>query len=356
MFFFDKKKESTLCGRTILKLNSTKERSIHEKTMKEGERIQKKYTPLKVVGRGAFGVVCSARDPVGDLVAMKKVREDPTRKNREVEIMEMVRNSPNIVSIKRSFRTAGKIPSDVFLNIVMEYLPTNVHDFVLEYRKKKEPVPMLYIKLFSFQMFYGLYQLHKKRIVHRDIKPQNLLLNDVTGELKICDFGSAKKLDPKEKNISYIQSRYYRAPELIYGCQNYTTSIDIWSAGCVIAEMLLVGRPIFMGNSQTSQLLEIAKVIGNPTDEDLMSFTHNLIIRMPQITPLGLKKVLPEKTPKDLLLLLDEIFSYAPKLRPSAKECLENEFFDDLFEEREGGSCFKMPNGNPILKLKRKPE
>lgn len=356
MFFFDKRKEATLCGRTILKLNSTKDRSNLEKALKEGEKIQKKYTPLKVIGRGAFGVVSSARDPIGDLVALKKIREDPTRKNREVEIMEMVKNTPNVVSIKQSFRTVGKTPSDIFLNIVMDYVSNNVHDFVLEYRKKKEPVPIIYIKLFSFQLFYGLHQLHKKRIVHRDIKPQNLLINDDNGELKICDFGSAKKLDPKEKNVSYIQSRYYRAPELIYGCQNYTTAIDIWSAGCVIAEMLLIGRPIFMGNSQTSQLYEIVKILGNPTEEDLMSFTHNLIIRMPQIKAIGLKNVLPTTTPKDLIILLNEIFSYTPKLRPTAKECLENEFFNELFEEKEGDFAFKMPNGKPILKLKKNPD
>ena len=242
---------------------------------------------------------------------------------------------------------------DAYLHIVMDYLPSNIHDYVLTYRKRKDIFPPILIKLFAYQIFYGLHQIHKKSIVHRDIKPQNLLINEETCELKICDFGSAKKLVADENNTSYIQSRYYRAPELIYGCQNYTTSIDIWSAACVIAEMILVGRPLFMGETSVGQIFEIAKIIGSPTSDDLMSFPHHLIINLPEMKEVELKSVFPAHAPKDLISLLEEIFVYAPKLRPSASECLNHECFDEIFETEEDGSPKKLPNGKPFPKLTR---
>ena len=89
-----------------------------------------------------------------------------------------------------------------------------------------------------YQMFRGLMYIHALDICHRDIKPQNLLVNRNNQKLVICDFGSAKKLIKGEANIAYICSRCYRAPELIFGCTSYTTMIDIWSAGCVLLELL----------------------------------------------------------------------------------------------------------------------
>ena len=95
------------------------------------------------------------------------------------------------------------------------------------------------MKLYAYQAFRGLAYIHALGICHRDIKPQNLLVDPDTHELKICDFGSAKRLSAGEVNVSYICSRYYRAPELIFGATNYTQSIDVWSVGCVLAELLL---------------------------------------------------------------------------------------------------------------------
>ena len=113
--------------------------------------------------------------------------------------------------------------------------------------------------------------------MHRDIKPQNLLVDPTCHILKICDFGSAKKISEESKqSVSYICSRYYRAPELIIGAREYGTAIDIWSAGCVIAE-LLKGEALFMGELANSQLIEIIKKLGSPTQEQIliMNPTYN---------------------------------------------------------------------------------
>jgi serine/threonine protein kinase len=121
-------------------------------------------------------------------------------------------------------------------------------------------MPMILVKLYGFQMCRAISYIHALGVCHRDIKPQNLLVDPETHVLKLCDFGSAKMLSPGESNIAYICSRYYRAPELIFGATEYTSTIDIWSVGCVLAE-LIIGRPLFAGESGVDQLVEIIKVL-----------------------------------------------------------------------------------------------
>lgn len=114
---------------------------------------------------------------------------------------------------------------EVYLNLVLEYVPETVYRASRHYAKLKQTMPMHYIKLYMYQLLRSLAYIHLVGICHRDIKPQNLLLNPPTGVLKLCDFGSAKILVEGEPNVSYICSRYYRAPELIFGATNYTTNI-----------------------------------------------------------------------------------------------------------------------------------
>jgi serine/threonine protein kinase len=116
-------------------------------------------------------------------------------------------------------------------------------------------------------MLRGLAYLHSLGICHRDIKPSNLLVTD-DHKLKICDFGSAKRLIKGQNNVSYICSRYYRAPELIFGCTEYSHAVDVWAAGCVIAE-LLIGQALFPGESGVDQLVEIIKVLGTPNRDQI---------------------------------------------------------------------------------------
>lgn len=170
-------------------------------------------------------------------------------------------------------------------------------------------MPILEVKLYIYQLFRSLAYIHSQGICHRDIKPQNLLLDPNSGILKLCDFGSAKILVENEPNVSYICSRYYRAPELIFGATNYTTKIgeftrkressgsgtnssaDVWSTGCVMAELML-GQPLFPGESGIDQLVEIIKVLGTPTRDQIRTMNPNYMEhKFPQIKPHPFNKV-----------------------------------------------------------------
>lgn len=167
----------------------------------------------------------------------------------------------------------------------MEFLPDTLSKVIRTNFKQKLKINPQTIKLYCYQMFRSLVYLSAKGIAHRDIKPQNILVDPTTGSLKICDFGSAKKLVKGEPNIAYICSRYYRAPELIFGATEYTTDIDTWSIGCVMAE-LFRGEPLFAGDSAVDQLVEIIKILGTPTLETVKKMNpENRDFKFPQIKP-----------------------------------------------------------------------
>ncbi len=209
----------------------------------------------------------------GETVAIKKVYQDKRYKNRELQIMKELFH-PNVVTMKHAFYTTGDKSDEVYLNVVMDYVPETVYRVMRHYVKMKQSVPKLLVKLYAYQMFRSLSYIHALGICHRDIKPQNLLVDPSTHILKLCDFGSAKRLVKGEPNVSYICSRYYRAPELIFGCTDYTPAIDVWSVGCVIAELML-GQPLFPGESGVDQLVEIIKVLGTPTREQIQAMNPN---------------------------------------------------------------------------------
>jgi len=136
---------------------------------------------------------------------------------------DRVRELDNVMGVQTALMAAQK--DEVYLNLVLEYVPETVYRASRHYNRAKKPMPMIEVKLYIYQLFRALAYIHSMGICHRDIKPQNLLLNAETGVLKLCDFGSAKILVENEPNVSYICSRYYRAPELIFGATNYTTKI-----------------------------------------------------------------------------------------------------------------------------------
>jgi glycogen synthase kinase 3 beta len=294
-----------------------------------GEHKEISYTQCKIVGNGSFGVVFQTKmAPSGEDAAIKRVLQDKRFKNRELQIMRIVRH-PNIVELKAFYYSNGDRKDEVYLNLVLEYVPETVYRASRYFNKLKTTMPMLEVKLYIYQLFRSLAYIHSQGICHRDIKPQNLLLDPNTGILKLCDFGSAKILIENEPNVSYICSRYYRAPELIFGATNYTTKIDVWSTGCVMAELML-GQPLFPGESGIDQLVEIIKVLGTPTREQIRTMNPNYMEhKFPQIKPHPFNKVF-RKAPPEAIDLISALLEYTPTQRLSAIEAMCHPFFDEL--------------------------
>eukprot|EP00357_Protocruzia_adherens_P022054 CAMPEP_0114996450 /NCGR_PEP_ID=MMETSP0216-20121206/14316_1 /TAXON_ID=223996 /ORGANISM="Protocruzia adherens, Strain Boccale" /LENGTH=400 /DNA_ID=CAMNT_0002360653 /DNA_START=277 /DNA_END=1476 /DNA_ORIENTATION=+ len=305
------------------------------------------YNADKIIGNGSFGVVYQATiAETGETVAIKKVFQDKRYKNRELQIMKEL-NHPSVIGLRHAFYTTGDKPDDLYLNVVMDFIPETVYRVMKHYNKMKQPVPIFFVKLYAYQMCRALAYIHALGICHRDIKPQNLLVDTSTHTLKMCDFGSAKRLIKGEPNVAYICSRYYRAPELIFGATDYTTSIDIWSMGCVVAELLL-GTPLYPGESGVDQLVEIIKVLGTPSKEQIhdMNPSYTEYKRFPQIRPHPWNKVFRSRTPADAIDFVAKVLVYSPQQRLKPLEALLHPFFDELRDP----NC-RLPNGNPLPDL-----
>lgn len=169
-------------------------------------------------------------------------------------------------------------------------------------------------------MFKGLAYMHSLGICHRDIKPQNILIDPKTHIIKICDFGSAKRLSPDEPNVSYICSRYYRAPELIFGATNYTVAVDVWSTACVVAE-LLTGTSLFPGENNVDQMVEIIKVLGTPTAEEIHCMNPNYhSFKFPNIQKKDLNEVFSPCHDELAIDLMRRLLVFIPENRLTGEE------------------------------------
>ncbi|ETW38727.1 CMGC/GSK protein kinase [Plasmodium falciparum Tanzania (2000708)] len=292
----------------------------------------KSYKLGNIIGNGSFGVVYEAICiDTSEQVAIKKVLQDPQYKNRELMIMKNL-NHINIIYLKDYYYTESfkKNEKNIFLNVVMEYIPQTVHKYMKYYSRNNQALPMFLVKLYSYQLCRALSYIHSKFICHRDLKPQNLLIDPRTHTLKLCDFGSAKNLLAGQRSVSYICSRFYRAPELMLGSTNYTTHIDLWSLGCIIAEMIL-GYPIFSGQSSVDQLVRIIQVLGTPTEDQLKEMNPNYAdIKFPDVFPKG--------TPDEAINLITQFLKYEPLKRLNPIEALADPFFDELRDP-----CIKLP-------------
>jgi len=327
-----------------------------------GETKEMSYTQCKIAGNGSFGVVFQTKlSPSGEDAAIKRVLQDKRFKNRELQIMRIVRH-PNIVELKAFYYSNGDRVRDidnklgvntalmatqkdeVYLNLVLEYVPETVYRASRHFNKLKTTMPILEVKLYIYQLFRSLAYIHSQGICHRDIKPQNLLLDPHSGILKLCDFGSAKILVENEPNVSYICSRYYRAPELIFGATNYTTKIDVWSTGCVMAELML-GQPLFPGESGIDQLVEIIKVLGTPTRDQIRTMNPNYMEhKFPQIKPHPFNKVFRKADPS-AIDLISKLLEYTPTQRLSAIDAMVHPFFDELRDPSTRFPDSRHPNG-----------
>ncbi|OON18522.1 kinase domain protein, partial [Opisthorchis viverrini] len=320
------------------------------------------YGNVKVIGTGSFGVVYSATLCVGEdrEVAIKKVLQDERYKNRELQILKEMHHT-NVVTLYYYFYSVSSSvslilevltlkPNETYLNLVQEFIPQTLSRLIKHYWRIRQVIPLALVKLYSFQLIRGLAYIHSLDVCHRDIKPQNLLINPESGILKICDFGSAKILSPTEANVSYICSRYYRAPELIFGATHYTVLIDMWSAGCVIGELLL-GRPLFPGGSGVDQLVEIIKVLGTPTPEQILEMNPQYSeFKFPNISGCPWEKLIRHRTNDSAFSVLRKLLVYSPQVRSSAADILADSFFADLIFPPPGhppNATGHLPSGKP---------
>ena len=202
----------------------------------------------------------------GEIVAIKKMRKkytswDECVKLREVKSLQKLTH-PNIIKLKEVIRIED------ILHMIFEYAESNLYQIVKE---RTKPFSEAEIKSIIYQTLLGLSHIHKNGFFHRDMKPENLLINESsTGQhkyiVKICDFGQAREIRSKPPYTEYIATRWYRAPECLLRSEIYNSPIDIFAVGCIMAELYLE-RPLFPGTSENDQLYKITSVLGTPSQE-----------------------------------------------------------------------------------------
>ena len=318
-----------------------------------------------VIGQGAFGKVrLAVVKQTGEKVAIKKVFQDKRYKNRELPIMQELHH-PNIVELKSYYCTKAENCNDgseFYLNCIMEYVPLTLSDLITNNRRNHDKFDNLTLKIYTYQMLKCIGYLHSLGIAHRDIKPQNILIDPSDNTLKLCDFGCAKHLNKTEKNIAYICSRYYRPPELVLGATIYTPQVDVWSMGCVIVELVL-NKPIFAGKSASDQMNEIMKVLGTPSLQQIKvmndKFTEGNKLKIINKKPLN--EIFKGKIVDELYIdLISHLLVYEPDKRYTPYQAMCHPFFDEIkkpdvkvpkhmFEFKKCEILFDKENINKIL-------
>jgi len=308
--------------------------------------VAEKYQLIKAVGKGAYGVVCSCRDTTtGRKVAVKKVGDafndetDAKRTLREIKLLRFL-NHDNIIALVDIQPPASKADfNDVYE--ITELMDTDLHQII----RSNQPLTDEHFRYFMYQIFCALKYIHSANVWHRDLKPGNLLVNRDC-DLKLCDFGLARFAGTDEGGADekpmteYVVTRWYRAPELIL-TRSYNSSIDIWAAGCILAEML--GRkPIFPGKDYVDQLQVICKLIGTPGEDDMQHIVSKraraYIKSMGERPAVPFEKLFPQANSMaiDLLRLT---LAFDPAKRITAEQALEHPYFEKYHDTEDEPTC-----------------
>jgi len=309
-----------------------------------------RYQLEKVVGHGAFGIVWRARTEEGEVVAIKKVMLDRRYHNRELQMMKVMEHD-NVIRLRHFFEKGGRKKDETFLHLVMDYLPETIRSIALKHHKRAKRFHPDHIKAYLWQTFRALEYIHARRICHRDIKPDNLLCDPASLKCRLCDFGCSKVLVKGQPNVSYICSRYYRAPELMFGATEYSVSVDVWSVGTILMELLLGHLP-YQGQDSTQQhLVEIMKLLGTPTDRDLQAMRATCCADdLPKLKAYPWERMFPAHTPEAAVDLAQRLLRYDPDQRLTASMALTHAFFDGVESLVEGCSAVSsspMPPPQP---------
>ncbi|XP_051186079.1 cyclin-dependent kinase B1-1 [Lolium perenne] len=297
-----------------------------------------KYEKLEKVGEGTYGKVYKARVAgTGQLVALKKTRLEmdeegiPPTALREISLLRLLSSSLYVVrllSVEQVTKPCGK----AVLYLVFEFLDTDLKKFVDGFRKgpSPKPLPTQVIKSFLYQLCKGTAHCHAHGVLHRDLKPQNLLVDKEKGLLKIADLGLSRAFTVPMKSYTHeIVTLWYRAPEVLLGATHYSTGVDIWSIGCIFAEMVR-RQALFPGDSELQQLLHIFRLLGTPTEEQWPGVCslrdwHEY----PRWQAQSLARAVPTLEPEGLDLL-SKMIQFDPANRISAKAAMDHRYFDSL--------------------------
>ena len=299
--------------------------------------LDNRYEVVDPVGSGAYGVVVHALDTfTGTPVAIKKIEkglEHPTlakRTLRELKILRLMQHE-NILSII-SIQLPNNREQFEEIYVVSELMETDLTSII----KSKQPLSDDHCQFFLYQILRGLKYLHTAGVLHRDLKPRNLLVNS-NCDLKICDFGLARADLPGTRvrtaiMTDYVATRWYRPPEVLLLFKRYTKAMDIWSVGCILGELLL-RKPLLPGKDPENQLDMIFSLFGTPPDDDISSIpnarSRRMMDRLPRKTAKDLKVIFKGSNPK-AVDLLRRMLEFSPEKRITVEDALAHPYLERL--------------------------
>ncbi|XP_062377670.1 serine/threonine-protein kinase MAK isoform X2 [Sardina pilchardus] len=282
-----------------------------------------RYTTLKQLGDGTYGSVLMGKsNESGELVAIKRMKRkfyswEECMNLREVKSLKKL-NHANVVKLKEVIR------ENDHLYFVFEYMKENLYQLM---KDRNKLFPESAIRNISFQILQGLSFIHKHGFFHRDMKPENLLC--MGPELvKIADFGLAREIRSRPPYTDYVSTRWYRAPEVLLRSSVYSSPIDMWAVGCIMAELYTL-RPLFPGNSEVDEIFKICQVLGTVKKSDWpegYQLASAMNFRFPQCVPTPLKTLIPNAS-NEAISLMRDMLMWDPKKRPTAAQALRYPYF-----------------------------
>ncbi|KAF9956366.1 hypothetical protein BGZ70_009933 [Mortierella alpina] len=294
-----------------------------------GCRSVENYEKLNRISEGTYGVVYRARDRLtGDIVALKKLKLDqekngfPITSLREVYTLLLAKH-PHIVNVREI--VVGDTLTQIF--IVMDFIE---HDLKELMSGMRTPFLQSEVKTLMLQLLSATELLHENWILHRDLKTSNLLLNN-KGEIKVADFGLARRYgEPQGIMTQPVVTLWYRAPELLLGAKEYTTAIDMWSIGCIFAE-LVNNEPLLPGRSEAEQLEKTFKLLGMPNDKIWPGYSKlPLVSHVPNfVQPYNLLRTRLPYLTENGLDLMSKMLMYDPAKRITAEDALKHPYFSE---------------------------
>ncbi|NXY77236.1 MAK kinase, partial [Glareola pratincola] len=282
-----------------------------------------RYTIMKQLGDGTYGSVLMGKsNESGELVAIKRMKRkfyswDECMNLREVKSLKKL-NHANVIKLKEVIR------ENDHLYFVFEYMKENLYQLM---KDRNKLFPESVIRNMMYQILQGLAFIHKHGFFHRDMKPENLLC--IGPELvKIADFGLARELRSQPPYTDYVSTRWYRAPEVLLRSSIYSSPIDMWAVGSIMAELYTL-RPLFPGTSEVDEIFKICQVLGTPKKSEWPEGYHlasAMNFRFPQCVPISLKTLIPNAS-NEAIQLMSDMLNWNPKKRPTATQALKYPYF-----------------------------